>query len=261
MASVSAPPPRDYAQETRDTLRAQVELAPEKYAAEAEFAPQYQALQLDLLRRATPELLALYEQQIAPSLGRTEAAARSQSRAGDIADIATLGPQAREAIRASSPEQAALVDTLTRQAQSAAAAGSQLTPEQARAVQQQTRAAQAARGLSQQPGGAVEEAVQQQLAGAGIQQMRQQQAMQALGASQGLYGDVFQQVLGRPSQAFAMAPGFAGQAAGFAPGQLFQPESQYAADIANQAYQGKLAAQTATAANISGMVGAGLSAL
>ena len=106
MASVEAPAPRNYAQETADTLRAQIELAPQKYAAEAQFAPKYQALQLGLLQQATPELLKLYKEQIAPTMGEVEAAARSRSRAGDIADIQALGPQARAAIKAAAPEQA-----------------------------------------------------------------------------------------------------------------------------------------------------------
>ena len=71
--SVEAPTPRDYGKETADTLRAQLDLAPEKYAAEAKYAPQYQKLQLDLLRSATPELLALYKDKIAPTMGEVEA--------------------------------------------------------------------------------------------------------------------------------------------------------------------------------------------
>ena len=43
--TVDAPAPRNYAQETADTLRTQLELAPQRYAAEAQFAPKYQALQ------------------------------------------------------------------------------------------------------------------------------------------------------------------------------------------------------------------------
>lgn len=38
--------PRDYAQETRDTLQAQIDLAPQLYGAEAEYAPKYNALNL-----------------------------------------------------------------------------------------------------------------------------------------------------------------------------------------------------------------------
>jgi hypothetical protein len=260
MASVEAPAPRDYGKETAETLRAQLDLAPEKYAAEAKYAPQYQALQLGLLKSATPELLQLYKEQIAPTMGEVEAAARSRSRAGDIADIERLGPQARAAIKAASPEQAALADTLTAQAQSGLAAGSRLTPEQQRMVEQQTRSGLAARGLAQGPSGALQEAVRSQMAGAGLQQQRQQQAMGALGASQGVYGDVFQQVLGRPSQAFGASQGFIGQAQGFNPGQLFNPESQYAANIMSGNQQAQLAARTASAANTTALIGAGMSA-
>ena len=260
MASVEAPTPRNYAAETRDTLQAQLDLAPQKYAAEAQFAPKYQALQLGLLQQATPELLKLYKEQIAPTMGEVEAAARSRSRAGDIADISALGPQARAAIKAASPEQAALADTLTAQAQSGLAAGSRLTPEQQRMVEQQTRSGLAARGMAQGPSGALQEAVRSQMAGAGLQQQRQQQAMGALGASQGVYGDVFQQVLGRPSQAFAGSQSFLGQAQGFNPGQLFNPESQYAANIMSGNQQSQLAARTASAANTTALIGAGMSA-
>jgi hypothetical protein len=260
MASVEAPAPRDYGKETAETLRAQIDLAPEKYAAEAKYAPQYQALQLGLLKSATPELLQLYKEQIAPTMGEVEAAARSRSRAGDIADIERLGPQARAAIKAASPEQAALADTLTAQAQSGLAAGSRLTPEQQRMVEQQTRSGLAARGLAQGPSGALQEAVRSQMAGAGLQQQRQQQAMGALGASQGVYGDVFQQVLGRPSQAFGASQGFIGQAQGFNPGQLFNPESQYAANLIGGNQQAQLAARTASAANTTALIGAGMSA-
>ena len=261
MASVSAPTPRDYAQETRDTLRSQIDLAPEKYAAEAQFAPKYQALTIDMLKQATPELLKLYKEQIAPTMGEVEAISRSRSRAGDIADISTLGPQARAAIKAASPEQAALADSLTAQAQSGLNAGSRLTPEQQRQVEQQTRGSFAARGLAGSPTAGLQEAVRSQMSGAGMQQQRSQQAMGALGASQGVYGDVFQQVLGRPSQAFGASQGFVGQAGGFNPGQLFNPESQYAANLIGGNKQAELAARTATAANTSSMVGAGLSAL
>ena len=261
MGGVNAPAERNYAQETAETLRTQLALAPEKYAAEAKYAPQYQKLQLDLLRSATPELLQLYKDQIAPAMSEAEAASRSRARAGDIADIGTLGPQARAAIKAASPQQAALADSLTAQAQSGLNAGSRLTPEQQRQVEQQTRGSFAARGLAGSPTAGLQEAVRSQMSGAGMQQQRSQQAMGALGASQGVYGDVFQQVLGRPSQAFGASQGFVGQAQGFNPGQLFNPESQYAANLIGGNKQAELAARTATAANTSSMVGAGLSAL
>lgn len=259
--TVDAPAPRNYAQETADTLRTQLELAPQKYAAEAQFAPKYQALQIDLLRQATPELLAIYKEQIAPTMGEVEAAARARSRAGDIADIARLGPQAREAIRGAAPEQARIADILAQNATSGLLAGTQLTPEQQRQAQQQARIASTARGMAQGPNAALQEALRSQLMGAGIQQQRQQQAMGALQAGQGVYGDVFQQVLGRPSQAFAGSQGFLGQAQGFNPGQLFNPESAYAQNLFAGNQQTQMAANAASASATSGLIGAGLGAL
>jgi len=259
--TVDAPAPRNYAQETADTLRTQLQLAPEKYAAEAQFAPKYQALQLDLLRQATPELLKLYKEQIAPTMGEVEAAARSRSRAGDIEDIARLGPQAREAIRGAAPEQTRIADILAQNATSNLLAGSRLTPEQQRMAQQQARIASSARGMAQGPQAAFQEALRSQLMGAGVQQQRQQQAMGALQAGQGVYGDVFQQVLGRPSQAFAGSQGFLGQAQGFNPGQLFNPESAYAQNLFAGNQQTQMAANAAGASATSGLIGAGLGAL
>lgn len=253
--SPDAPPPRDYAKETSDTLKAQIDLAPQKYAAEAQFGPLYQQLSIDQLRTAAPQLMDIYKNQLAPGLAATEAASRSTARAADIQDVTTLGPQARAAIKAMNPEQAKLVESMTLLAQQGLDSGNRLTPDQARAVQQQSRRAFADRGLVSSPTAALNEVVSSQLAGLGVGQQRQQQAMQAFGANQALYGDQWQQILGRPSQAFSMLPGVAGQAGGYNPGALFNPESQYAGDINNQNYQGQLQANVAGAANMSGLLG------
>jgi hypothetical protein len=258
--SVSTPEPRSYSQETRDTLQAQLDLAPAKFASEAQFGPQYQQLQLDMFRQALPQLLGAYQHEIMPALTQAEITSRGASRAGDIADVARLGPLARQAQAAGAPGEAALVDSMVADAQTGLAAGTNLTPEEQRAAQQQSRAAFAARGLGTTPSGAIDEIVRMQAGGQQAKLRRQAQAGQALGLSQQFYGDPFQQTLGRPSQAFSMSPGLAGQAQGFNPGMLFNPESQYAADINNQGWQGALAARTASAANRSALIGAGISA-
>lgn len=257
--SIEAPPPRNYGQETRETLQAQIDLAPQKYAAEAEYAPRYAALNAQIARQLAPELTSIYG-QIAPQLAQTEAQTRGISRAADIGDIEKLGPRARAAIQAASPQASALADMLAAQSQSALAAGSRLTPEQARMAQQESRAAYAARGLAGGPSSALDEALRSRLMSAGVEQQRRQQALQGIAAQQGVYGDVFQQVLGRPSQSFSMLPGAFGQSQSMAPGQLFNPESQYAADIYGGNYQGQLAARTASGANQAALLGGGLGA-
>ena len=258
--SIEAPPPRNYGQETRETLQAQIDLAPQKYAAEAEYAPRYAALNAQIARQLAPELTSIYG-QIAPQLAQTEAQTRGISRAADIGDIEKLGPRARAAIQAASPQASALADMLAAQSKSALAAGSRLTPEQARMAQQESRAAYAARGLAGGPSSALDEALRSRLMSAGVEQQRRQQALQGIAAQQGVYGDVFQQVLGRPSQSFSMLPGAFGQSQSMAPGQLFNPESQYAADIYGGNYQGQLAARTASGANQAALLGGGLGAI
>ena len=251
---VAAPPPRDYYAETRDTLKAQLELAPERYAGELKYAPLYQQLQMDLMKQAAPGMMEMYN-LYAPQLGQVESQVRSQSRSSDIADISRLGPEAMAAARRANPMQASIVDSMLQQANSGMMAGSALTPDQQRMVQQQTRAGLQARGMNGQASGAMLEALNSAYAGSGVQQQRAQYATGAMGASQALYGDVFQQVLGRPSQSFGMTGGFAGASKSFNPGQLFNPESQYAGDIYNQNYQGQLAANTASAANSAALTG------
>ena len=258
--SSDAPPARNYGQETRDTLQAQIDLAPDKFAAEQKFAPQYQAMQLQMLRDAAPQLMEIYK-GMAPQLAQTQSDSSSITRSGDISDLAKLGPEARKALQTTNPDQARLVDTMTMLSQQGLDAGSRLTPDQARQAQQQTRGAWAARGMVNSPGAGVEEVVNQQLAGMGMQQQRQQSAMGSLAAGQSFYGDPMLQILGRPSQSFGAMQGFGQQAQGFNPGQLFNPESQYAGDINNQAYQGRLQTGMANAANTSGIVGSALGAL
>ena len=83
---IKAPPPRDYAKETRDTLQAQIDLAPQLYAAEERFRGKYAQLDLDIAKKLSPELLDLYEtsQRRLGSIDRETLAAQRES---DIASI------------------------------------------------------------------------------------------------------------------------------------------------------------------------------
>ena len=81
------PPPRDYYKETSDALKAQVQMAPQLYAAEAAFRPQYQRLELagyrnSLLGRVT------YDDLSATSKAEYDAAVAASASAGaKIADL------------------------------------------------------------------------------------------------------------------------------------------------------------------------------
>jgi hypothetical protein len=257
----------NYAQTMADTLLAQQEMesGTGRFASvgprinlERKYAPQYQNLQMDLLKQSLPDILSIYQNQIDPAMSATENASRFASRQGDIQSIEQLGPRARAAMIAANPDQARLVDQTTNMANAQLSAGGQLTPEQQRMVQQDTRSAYADRGFATSPMAATSEIVRSQLASQGIMDNRQNAALRALSMGQSFYGDPFQQILGRPSNAMNAGMNTFGQAQGFNPGAIFNPESSMASQMANNSYQGQLAANTANASNSSSLLGAGL---
>ncbi len=250
---VKAPKPRNYGQETRDTLQAQVDLAPELYAAEAEFRPKYSQLDVDIAKSTTPQLLDLYE-TTQDRLGAMDRRNLAAQREGDIEAIERLGGRARAALDAANPEQAALLAELNRQAQEDLAAGGDLSAFERREIQQSARAGQAARGLGYGLGDAAIESLAQ-LQGASARR-REGFAQSMVGINQATGADPFMAILGRPSSMSpTMAGGVVGQAQGFNAGQMFSPESAYAQNIYAGNQQQQLAARTATASNRSAMFG------
>tara|TARA_Y100000593_G_scaffold93634_1_gene189262 strand:+ start:577 stop:1458 length:882 start_codon:yes stop_codon:yes gene_type:complete len=196
-------------------------------------------------------LLDIYGQDIVPSLAQTEAGAARYARASDVADVTALGQSATEALLASDPEKRAVSDELMRQARAELEAGATLDPSLRREAQQAYRNAATARGMAYNPNSAAEEAYFTGLQAEQLRRQRQAFAMQALGQRQGMTGDPFMAILGRPSQSFSASQGFGQQ--GFATTQtspgLFSPESQYAGDVYASNQQTLLGARQATAAN------------
>jgi hypothetical protein len=171
MGSPSTPKDRNYAQETKDNLQAQVDIAPKQYQSEAEFQPKYAQLSSQIAQNtltgapgsSTPGLLQYYRDTAQPLLGQIASTANTQSRQADINDLTNLGGQAVSAIKAANPEQQAmlarinsdalgaqedpLVAQMRQQASDELARGASLDPSLARQVQQSARAGQAARGF------------------------------------------------------------------------------------------------------------------
>ena len=258
---IKAPPPRDYAKETRETLQAQIDLAPGLYGAEEQFRGKYAQLDMDIAKQMSPQLQDLYETS-QTRLGAIDRDQLALQREGDIAAIEQLGGRARAAMEAANPEQAALLAELNQQAQADLAAGGDLSAWERRELQQSTRAGQAARGLGYGIGDAAIESLAQLQGASARRRQRQGFAQSMVGLNKATSADPFMAILGRPSSVSpAMAGGVLGQAGGFNAGQMFSPESQYAGDIYNQNYQGQLAARTASARNRASMIGAGLGAI
>jgi hypothetical protein len=315
-----APDPRDYAAETRDTLQAKIDLAPQQYQAEETYRPLYDRLNLQeyeasLLGRpggprtesytdmvpyqmpnpaynavsssmayprmdrggaasyvaagagqpqtitgyrpevktrtvngeAEPGLLDIFQNQIAPRLRQIQTA----DRESELNDVATLGPKAIEAQRASNPGAASIVDSLVNRAKANLEGG--LDPQEERALQQSVRGAQAARGVGYGPTDLFDEVVS---SGVGGQELIRNRAAQALAASEGFYGNPFETILQRT--AGGNAGGAQSMAATLNSGSgtpSFSPESPYAQDIYNTNFNAQSAAAISARNNQSAILG------
>lgn len=270
MGSVKSPPPRDYAKETRDTLQAQIDLAPDLYAAEAnpEYGrPAYAQLDLQVLRDVMQGkdgqggLLELYEESIMPGLARADAASNAISREADIEQVERLGQRATEAFRQANPEQAALMDRLNQQAMSELDAGAGLPPALARELEQQVRSSQAARGMGYGMADVSNEALIKGLQAEQLQRRRQQFAQNVVGMNAATATDPFLAILGRPGVQVGQAAGITGQGMGFNPGNTFNPESAYAGSLNANNFNAANNAAIASANAKAGMIGGGMSML
>lgn len=260
---VEAPEPRNYPQETRDTLQAQIDLAPKLYAAEAQFQPQYANLSMrsleETLRGGGGQrgLLDIYEQDINPAMSRMEAEALRQQRLADIMAVEQYGGRATSALRDASGN-TQILNEMNRQAMEELQAGQGLTAAEQRAAQQSSRAAFAARGMGTGMQSAADEILRQYQLGTERQAQRRAFAGGVAGLNQQTGADPFMAILGRPSQSFQASQGFGGQAGAMnqsaGPG-LFNPESAYAGNLYNSNYQGLLSARTASSASKAAMVG------
>jgi hypothetical protein len=257
---VSPPPPRDYGQETRSTLRAQVDMAPELYASEAKYRPQY----ADLERRMQLEqlgvdpskgLLQAYEEDIAPSMARQKAT----TVGGDIDILREYGPQLLEAQREADPLADSLRTGIMESASEDLFAGQGLTATEQMDLDQQVLGGAADRGMEGQVSTLQQQISQRLGANRGVKQQRLSNAANAykLGAQDPLFA-LTGRAANTPQQAMAQF-GSAGFSLDSSPG-IFNPESNYAGNLATQNWQGTMDARTATAANKANMWGAVLGA-
>ena len=251
---VAAAPARDYGQETRDTLQSQIELAPELYASEAKYRPQY----ADLERRMQLEqmgidpskgLLQAYEEDFAPSMARQKAATVK----GDIDILREYGPQLLQAQRDIDPLADSLRQGIMDSASEDMAAGMGLTETEQRDLDQQILGGAADRGMEGQ-GSTFADMVSQRLsANRGVKQQRLQNASAAyaMNATDPLFA-LTGRAASTPGQAMQQF-GSAGFALNSSPG-IFNPESNYAGQLGTQNSQNIMDANAATASNQAGMM-------
>jgi hypothetical protein len=151
----------------------------------------------------------------------------SATRAANVNDLSTMGPDALAAMKAANPQMAALMDQLNSQASDELTAGSGLTSEEQRMMQQATRASWAARGLDGTNASAADEVLRQYALGQQLLRQRQGFAQGVVSQDQQAYQDPVLALL------TGNGAGTAAQAQGLMPSTLFNPESPFAGNIAS----------------------------
>lgn len=265
--NVDAPPERNLAQEGRDSLQAQIDLAPGTYDARAKFDPLYTDLQVEQINRALlgngqkPGLLNTIK-QIQPEIQALSDASQSQQRAADIKALQDLGPAAVAALRSADPLQQELVQRLNTEATTGLDAGASLDPSLAGVVGQRLRSRSAANGFGFGLPDAVTEAFAVGERGQALRQQRQQFALQTAGINAATGSDPALAILGRPSSAGSGAQSLlgAGQANAGAKAPDFNPFNSYASDLFNTNYNGRAAANIAGTNATASIIGGGLGA-
>lgn len=242
ISAPAAPPAPTYSDTMRSNLQAQVDLAPQLYASEAEFQPKYAELearnQAYLAQQALSQAKAMYPQaaeiegQYLAKLDKDRLLRAQENLPQYITQFSNL-----------MPGQSDIIKNLSRQAVSESALGGQLSPEEERSAVQAARAGYAARGtaLGQQSN------LAEVLNRYNMQQQRQAQRAQFAAGTLNLQ----QQAIAPALQAYYQQPilqnavGQA-QAAGMQYGQsagpaLFNPESQMGFQSAWVPYQAQMA--------------------
>lgn len=257
----------------KSILQAQVEMAPQVYAKEAEFQPKYQELQNQLQASEALAQIGLYK-QLQPQYSQLEDAYTKATQQSQLQGLQERAPgyiqafqQAQGTAGINKALQGYAENNLGQQLQN----NFQISPEEQRAIEQQTRAGYAAQGTAL--GG------QSNLASVlnryQYTQQRQQQALQNASAIGDYLSQQSQPALASFYQQPMYASSFGGQALGNAIASqqqagpsLFNPESQTGMGSIYGAYNAQMglagaqaqanAAKSAGKSSMWGSLGGGL---
>ena len=227
-----APQQQSYGEAYRDSLQAQIDLAPELLQSERQYAPQKQQLDIDLLRSALygdGGLLDLYggagtsarAQEIGMGqYAREQAAADKAAQVeGDMALVRKYGAEAREAFKHSNP----LLDALEKDAMHTLENRGRLSDSERREISQPML------GQYAQAGRVFDNATAQDLFrrtdNTRNQRLNQARAYGTQVAGMRQQFDPFMAILGRQGQGSQIYGQQMGLASGLNPGGFFNPEA------------------------------------
>lgn len=228
---IQAPAAPQYNESMKSILKAQVEMAPEVYAREAEYQPKYQQLQSQMQAKEAADQIALY-QKLQPEYSKLENAYTTDLQKYQLQGLQQRAPgyiQAFQEAQGTAGINQALKGYAENDLGKQMKAGFQLSPEEQRQLNQQAMSGFAARGTALSD--------QSNLAGVlnryQYANERKQQAVQQASGIGGYLSQQSQPALASFYQQPMYAGSFSGQAIGNALGSqqqagpaLFNPESQ-----------------------------------
>jgi hypothetical protein len=252
---VKTPPPRSYQQEMMDAMSAQEAIQPRLLALEQQYLPMYQKLQQEMMDKQLGFQMESYQKAIPKSAELSSMYASAMTPV-----FGQIGEQSMQAYRQGlGSETMGLYDQMVKSANSDLQAGRGLTPEMEKLAQQSSRQAMAARGLTGNQAIAQEVLNSYQMSDARENRARQFAGsvygvgQQNLGQAMSMYGNSMM------TQANAYSPAnMYGNAYNMSQGlgaQIFQPESQYNAQLISANRKEQMDAQIANAQNSAGIMG------
>jgi hypothetical protein len=244
-----------------DAMSAQEAIQPRLLALERQYTPLYQQLQNENQMRGMQMMQDAYGQSIPRSAELSQQYAEAMQPA-----LAGIGTSARNAYNATlDPSVSGLMGTLGQQATADLARGTALSPEEQQQSQQAARMAMAARGLSGN-----QAVAQEVLNNYNLGRARQDQARAFAGSVYGLGQQAAQQSMSMygntmlgAAQNFSPAAMY-GTTANMQQGlgaQIFQPESQYNAQMITANRKEAMDAQIANAQASNGLMSGVLGAV
>jgi hypothetical protein len=242
-------PARDYLNESRQTLGAQIELAPHLYGVEAQYQPLYNQL---ASRELAATLLGRSGEPETVSYMRPDGTLATEQLPGiptrgviDIgADvIESYGPRMSEALANADPARGRLLAQLTEQAEEGMKLGYALSPDEQRQAVQSIRAGQQARGMGFGPTDIYQEALGVNMAGNARRAQRTAAATSVAGLRQEQLTNPFLAMIGQQT---AAAPGLT-------TGPVFNPGAGQ--DVYDTNYNAATARQIAAANNRASTMG------
>ena len=258
----------DVGNQYTELLNAMITGMPATVSAAQTYGPQLTEAQLGTMGEeltgtaTTPGYLSLYQNQVAPAISATTAAANTAARTANLNDLTNLGPAAVSGIKALDPATAGLSDALTKTTTDQLNLGTQLDPNEVNNISKTVQGNWANRGLGASAPAGLDEAMQLLGGGQNLLAQREGAATGVINQNMTDYTEPLMQMLGINSPAGTQAQNTTTTGSSLATGAT-APESITTNDLTSllgTTYNANAASNISNANNASAICGSAIGA-